>query len=42
MDAKTKKSKNAENDYFDQRLECPAPKGWSKCTTETINPSWTS
>ena len=26
-------SKNAENDYFDQRLECAAPKCWSKYTT---------
>ena len=25
--------KNAENDYFDQRLECAAPKRWSKYTT---------
>ena len=26
-------TKNAENDYFDQRLECTAPKCWSKYTT---------
>ena len=26
-------TKNAENDYFDQRLECAAPKCWSKYTT---------
>ena len=25
--------KNAENDYFDQRLACAAPKRWSKYTT---------
>ena len=25
--------KNAENDYFDQGLECAAPKRWSKYTT---------
>ena len=25
--------KTAENDYFDQRLECAAPKRWSKYTT---------
>ena len=25
--------KNAENDYFDQRLECAAPKRWWKYTT---------
>ena len=25
--------KNAENDYFDQPLECAAPKRWSKYTT---------
>ena len=25
--------KNAENDYFDQCLECAAPKRWSKYTT---------
>ena len=25
--------KNAENDYFDQRLECAAPKRWSIYTT---------
>ena len=25
--------KNAENDYFDWRLECAAPKRWSKYTT---------
>ena len=24
---------NAENDYFDQRLACAAPKCWSKYTT---------
>ena len=24
--------KNAENDYFDQRLECAAPKSWLKYT----------
>ena len=28
-----KTSKNAENDYFDQCLECAAPKRWSKYTT---------
>ena len=27
------RTKNAENDYFDQRLACAAPKGWSKYTT---------
>ena len=26
-------SKNAENDYFDQHLECTATKRWSKYTT---------
>ena len=26
-------NKNAENDYFDQRLEWAAPKRWSKYTT---------
>ena len=26
-------TKNAENDYFDQSLECAAPKRWSKYTT---------
>ena len=26
-------AKNAENDYFDQRLGCAAPKSWSKYTT---------
>ena len=26
-------SKNIENDYFEQRLECAAPKRWSKYTT---------
>ena len=25
--------KNSENDYFDQHLECAAPKRWSKYTT---------
>ena len=29
-------SKNAENDYFDQRLEFTAPKHWSKYTTYSI------
>ena len=29
-------SKNAENDYFGQRLECAAPKSWSKYTTHVI------
>ena len=29
-------SKNAENDYFDQRLECAAPKRWSKYTTNSL------
>ena len=28
-------TKNAENGYFDQRLECAAPKCWSKYTTVT-------
>ena len=28
-------SKNAEKDDFDQRLECAAPKRWSKYTTAT-------
>ena len=28
--------KNAENDYFDQRLECAAPKLWSKYTTAVL------
>ena len=28
--------KNAENDYFDQRLECAAPKRWSKYTTLSL------
>ena len=28
-----KTCKNAENDYFDQRLECAATKRWSKYTT---------
>ena len=27
----------AENDYFDQRLECEAPKRWSKYTTSITN-----
>ena len=26
-------TKNAENDFFNQRLECAAPKRWSKYTT---------
>ena len=26
-------TKNAENDYFDQRLGCAAPKRWWKYTT---------
>ena len=26
-------TKNAEKDYFDQRLECAVPKRWSKYTT---------
>ena len=26
--------KSAENDYFDQRLGCAAPKRWSKYTTD--------
>ena len=26
-------TKSAENDYFDQRLACAAPKCWSKYTT---------
>ena len=30
-------SKNAENDYFDQRLECAAPKRWSKYTTDVFD-----
>ena len=29
---------NAENNYFDQRLECAAPKRWSKCTTTGFFP----
>ena len=29
-------SKNAENDYFDQRLECAAPKRWLKYTTGKV------
>ena len=29
--------KNAENDYFDQPLECAAPKRWSKYTTPTVS-----
>ena len=29
-------SKNAENDYFDQHLECAAPKRWSKNTTMVV------
>ena len=29
--------KNAENDYFDQRLECAAPKRWSKYTTPGVD-----
>ena len=28
-------SKNAENDYFDQHLDCAAPKRWSKYTSPT-------
>ena len=27
---------NAENDYFDQRLECALPKRWSKYTTPKV------
>ena len=27
-------SKNAENDYFNQRFDCTAPKRWSKYTYE--------
>ena len=27
------KTYNTENDYFNQRLECAAPKRWSKYTT---------
>ena len=27
-------TKTCENDYFDQRLGCAAPKRWSKYTTE--------
>ena len=27
------KTYNTENDYFNQRLECAAPKRWSKFTT---------
>ena len=30
-------SKNAENEYFDQGLECAAPKRWSKYTTMNVN-----
>ena len=30
-------TKYAENDYFDQRLECAAPKRWSKYTTIVQN-----
>ena len=30
-------SKNAEKDDFDQRLECAAPKRWSKYTTYNIS-----
>ena len=29
-------SKNAKNDYFDQRLESAALKRWSKYTTDTL------
>ena len=29
---------NAENDCFDQRLECAAPKRWSKNTTNKTGP----
>ena len=29
--------KNAENDYFSRRLECAAPKRWSKYTTNRAN-----
>ena len=29
-------TKNAENDYFDQRLECAATKRWSKYTTSKL------
>ena len=32
--------KNAENDYFDQRLECAAPKRWSKYTTIALQNLW--
>ena len=28
--------KNAENDYFGQRLECAVPKRWSKYTTSNV------
>ena len=31
--------KNAENDYFNQHLECAAPKRWSKYTTYIV---WSS
>ena len=39
--------KNFENDFFDQRLECTAPKRWSKYTTGRYNQTyktllWTS
>ena len=30
-------TKNAENDYFDQLLECAAPKRWWKYTTDIAN-----
>ena len=30
-------SKNAENDYFDQRLKWAAPKRWSKYTTDRVS-----
>ena len=30
------KHKNTENDNFDQRLECAAPKRWSKYTTVVL------
>ena len=33
-----KMSKNAENDYFNQHLECAVPKRWSKYTT-SVGPS---
>ena len=31
-------TKNAQNDYIDQRLECAAPKGWWKYTTKSCFP----